>query len=133
MGMANKLLVINVLSAEQYEDCHIKGSINVPLEKLESYAKDFDRETPIVTYCANYACSASRYAWQALDKMGFKNVWAYEGGIAEWYQGGFMAKGACSTSYISEPTQKPVSPSDDQIRRISAEELRALMAEHGIL
>ncbi len=55
------LYVINVLDKESYEDCRIAGSINVPFEQVETFAKDLDRTAEMVVYCANYMCTAS---WQ---------------------------------------------------------------------
>src|SRR5437773_1427644 len=76
----NGLVIINVLNTPLYEDCHIKGSINVPFESLESYiSENIDKNAEIVLYCSNYMCAASGQACKLLKKCGFTNVWAYEG------------------------------------------------------
>ena len=52
-------------------------------------------------------------AAQKLKEMGFENVWAYEGGTAEWYQMGLKAEGkypvegTCQASYLSAANEKP--------------------------
>ena len=74
----------------------LQGSINVPFEEVETFAKDLDRDAEMVVYCANYMCTASGAAAQKLKEMGFENVWAYEGGTAEWYQMGLKAEGKVS-------------------------------------
>ena len=33
------LVVINVLDKELYDDCHIKGSMNIPFEKVDQLAE----------------------------------------------------------------------------------------------
>ena len=80
-----KLMLINVLPKDMYDDCHITGSINVPFERLSSFVQDLDKDQPIAVYCASYVCKSSGKAWQKLDSLGFTQIWAYEGGMAEWY------------------------------------------------
>jgi len=95
----SSLFVINVLDKKYYEDCHIKGSINVPLNVLESVVKDWDKNREIVTYCANNKCPASSIAFQTLKNLGFKNVSVYEGGIKEWLEKGYLTEGPCLVQY----------------------------------
>lgn len=96
------LVVINVLDKDLYDDCHIKGSINVPYENLEKFVQDLDKDSSeIVVYCSNYMCSTSGVAAKQLTQMGFKHVWAYEGGTAEWHQMGLPVEGTCKSSYLS--------------------------------
>jgi len=127
-----KLLVINVLPENYYHDCRIKGSINVPADQLEEYAKGIDRETPIVVYCASYTCPASANAWKLLHKMGFKNVWAYEGGMNEWYHVGFALEGACMKDYIGTPITRAERAKSD-VREMEIHELRDIMGGEGLL
>ncbi len=95
------LVVINILDENLYEDCHIMGSVSVPFEQLEQYVGTIDKKTEIVVYCSNYACGASAYAVKTLQKLGFEQVYAYEGGMAEWYQKGFPVEGPCTQPYLS--------------------------------
>ena len=123
----NQLLVINVLDPYLYEDCHIKNSINVPFEQLEAFAKELDRNTQLVLYCSNYLCTASIFGARLLRKMGFKNVWAYEGGMAEWHQKKMPIEGLAQQSYLTMQT-KPVA--DDGAEKdlvITAQELEQKM------
>jgi rhodanese-related sulfurtransferase len=133
------LYVINVLDKESYDDCRIAGSINVPFDQVETFAKDLDRSAELVVYCANYMCTASMAAAQKLKDMGFENVWAYEGGTAEWYQmnmkseGKYPVEGACQASYLSAANEKPADEGHPAVAIISAEELHQKMASRGIL
>lgn len=131
MKSNNGFLIINVLSEEYFNDCHIKYSVNVPLDSLSEYAYGLDRHKHIVVYCASYTCSASRSAWYKLDEMGFDNVFAYEGGMAEWYQRGFSMQGACKKEYLSTHVQEPAQVEDKRIKIISAEELKKLLEEQS--
>lgn len=131
------LYVINVLDKESYDDCNIAGSVNVPFQDVESFAKNIDRNTEMVVYCANYMCTASGAAAQKLKEMGFEKVWAYEGGTAEWYQlgkenGEFPVKGACAASYLTAANTKPAEETSD-VSVITAAQLRDKMIAQGLI
>jgi rhodanese-related sulfurtransferase len=121
--MKKNFLIINVLDTQSYDDCHIKGSINVPLSRLDDFAKKLDRTTEIVVYCANYMCPISKKAWYILNALGFTNVKAYEGGIREWFQLGLPCEGTCTDPHLKDQTQKPSQ--DPKVITISAQELAA--------
>lgn len=130
------LLVVNVLDAEHFNDCHIKGSINVPFEQLDDFAKDLDKDkTKLVFYCSNYMCTASGFAAQKYKQMGFKNVWAYEAGMAEWYQKGLQAgmaerypvEGLCKKPYLTKEMSQSELDQKDDISILSTEKLAEMM------
>lgn len=102
------LLVVNVLSEALYDDCHIKGSMNVPFEELDSFYDTIDEDAQVVFYCSNYMCSSSGYAAKKLKSKGFKHVWAYEGGTAEWFQAGLPVEGPSKQPYL----RKKMDPVD---------------------
>ncbi len=124
-----KLLLVNVLTPEYYGDCHIRGSINVPLDMIEEWAKSIDKDAPIVVYCASYTCSASLIAWQRLHALGFINIWAYEGGMNEWYNAGLPVEGTCSQSYLNEPVECSDEQYSYQAREIDVQELKKMIAD----
>lgn len=79
--------LVNVLSREQFEEAHIPGSINIPLDQLEDEAPErFDETDEIVVYCASPSCQASPKAAKKLTEMGFSNVQDYEGGLSDWQE-----------------------------------------------
>lgn len=130
MANNHQTLVINVLGKDSYDDCHIKGSINIPGEELKSYAQTLDKNQHIVVYCGNYMCPASAMAWKTLTDLGFKNVWAYEGGMAEWYQMGFPVEGSCKENYLKQSYEKPSEPHIAEIKTISAGELKRSLSSN---
>jgi len=79
--------IVNVLSPDYYKLGIIKGSKKIPLDQLDGRIHELDKTQEVVTYCANYMCTASREAARDLAKKGFK-VRAYEGGIEEWTKSG---------------------------------------------
>lgn len=86
------LLLVNVLSRDQFEEEHIPGSINVPLETdnfiAEMETRSGTKERPIVVYCASKECTASPTAARKLEEAGFKNIHDYEGGVKAWSEAG---------------------------------------------
>lgn len=96
------LLIVNVLGKKYYDDAHIKGSISAPLRLLEEIAQHWDREQEIVLYCACKECDASEKAFEILARMGFTTVFAYEGGIREWWKLGYPCQGPCAMQYLRE-------------------------------
>ncbi|MCK5632213.1 rhodanese-like domain-containing protein [bacterium] len=102
------LVVINVLDKALYDDCHIKGSIQIDLEKVSGYAlKNIDKKAEIVLYCSNYMCSSSGFARKKLVDLGFENVYVYEGGTAQWYQLEYPIEGPAKSSYLKRKMKAP--------------------------
>ncbi len=81
--------LVDVLSEEHYEDEHIEGAINIPLDEIASKAIErFDKDEEIVVYCKDTECSASPKAAKKLEKLGFENVKDYEVGLKGWKEAG---------------------------------------------
>ena len=93
------ITVVNVLDREYYADCRIKGSINIPYKMLEDEVTDWDRDRNIVVYCASEDCPKSQEAFNVLERMGFSNIRAYEGGIKEWMDLEYPIEGPCQKAY----------------------------------
>jgi len=102
MAKEKDLLVINVLSDKIYQDCRIKGSINIPGSEIAEQAKaeGWPKDKKMVLYCANYACMASRMAHKTLTDLGFTNVKTYEGGTKEWREKEYGTEGPCTAIYL---------------------------------
>ncbi len=127
------LQVINVLENPEYQDCHIAGSINIPFDEFESTMVTFDKKNHYVIYCADYMCMSSAYCAKLLLDAKIEHVWAYEGGMAEWYQKGYPCQGPAQQEYLSG--QSDDDHFDDESRgvpTISAEQLLVKMQEFGM-
>ena len=95
--MAEKqVVVVDVRTADAYNIGHIKGSINLPLDKIQAGDyKDLPRDKRIITYCSCGAEQSSATATSLLEKAGFKNGATLLGGTNAWQQsGGEMEKNA---------------------------------------
>ena len=107
------IIVVNVLDKELYDDCHIKGSIHIPFEDVQKEVpKLIDKDATVVFYCSNYMCSASGEAAKMMKKLGFKNAYAYEGGMAEWHQKGYPTEGSCKQGYLKGKMSAPEKQED---------------------
>lgn len=88
MSKNDDLLLINVLSKEDFREHHIPNSVNIPVEQddfveqVQGHSEGKNQE--IVVYCANTSCDASPKAASKLEDAGFTNVYDFEGGIEEW-------------------------------------------------
>lgn len=87
------MVLINVLSEEDFQKVHIPDSENVPVdrrdfaEQVEKLAGGKDRT--VVVYCTSFDCEASPTAARKLDEAGFINVYDFAGGLQAWLKAGF--------------------------------------------
>lgn len=72
----NGAQIIDVRTNEEFQGGHIKGSINIPLQDLQSNFSKIKKDKPIITCCASGMRSAS--AKSILKSNGFTEV--YNGG-----------------------------------------------------
>lgn len=74
--MAKGAVIVDVRTKGEYQGGHIKGSINIPLQSLQSGMAKLKKDKPVITCCASGARSAS--AKSILLSSGFAEV--YNGG-----------------------------------------------------
>ena len=47
--------LVEVLPADEYQDAHLRGAINIPLKQLDRTTTEvLDRSRPVVAYCYDY-------------------------------------------------------------------------------
>ncbi len=50
--MKNGAQLVEVLPAEEYEEEHLPGAVNIPLRKIDDEAPQrLDRDRPVIVYC----------------------------------------------------------------------------------
>jgi len=96
--------IVDVRTTGEYALGHIAGSVNVPVDQIQTAAASWDRNGNYVLYCASGARSAE--AQQTMQGMGFKNVANLTGGIANWT--GQLEKGAATSQQTIPTSGKPV-------------------------
>ena len=88
-------VLVCVLDRRDFERKHICGSINIPLEEIETIApKLIPRDEMVVLYCAGPECGASLRAAEKLAAMGYTDVMRFAGGIEVWKRLGFCLDGS---------------------------------------
>ena len=70
--LQNGAQIIDVRTKAEYQQGHVKGSINIPLNDLSSHYSKLKKDKPIITCCASGMRSAS--AKSMLESNGFTNV-----------------------------------------------------------
>lgn len=84
-----KFKLVEVLSEDSYNDGHIPGAINIPVDRLQKEAsRKLKKTDTIVVYCASYHCHASTNAAKMLLKMGYKKTLDFKGGKKLWVDSG---------------------------------------------
>lgn len=53
--MADGAQLVEVLPAEEYQEAHLPGAMNIPLKKMDAESiRSLDRSRPVVTYCHDF-------------------------------------------------------------------------------
>jgi len=65
-------VIVDVRTKDEYQGGHIKGSVNIPLQNLQSQMSKLSKDKPIITCCASGMRSAS--AKGILKSKGFSEV-----------------------------------------------------------
>ncbi|HEY4539286.1 MAG TPA: MBL fold metallo-hydrolase [Faecalibacter sp.] len=73
---------IDVRTATEYADGHIKGFENIPLNTLEKNSGKIRKDIPVIIHCQSGVRSAMAYS--ILEKLGYTNILNYSGSINDW-------------------------------------------------
>lgn len=74
--LAGGAQIIDVRTAGEYRDGHIRGSVNIPLDQLQKNLSKIKKDRPVITCCASGMRSGSAKSF--LLSNGFTEV--YNGG-----------------------------------------------------
>jgi rhodanese-related sulfurtransferase len=91
MDEKRDITLVDVLPADKFEDFHLPGAINVPLDAdFEMRIQEHfpDRFQAIVVYCYDHECSASPRAAETMQRLGYQKVYDYEAGKMDWRHAG---------------------------------------------
>ena len=79
-----KGVVVDVCSADEFAQGHVKGAVNVPLDQLESGLEKAvkNKATPVIMVCA--AGARSKRAQAIAQKLGYEKVHSLNGGLKAW-------------------------------------------------
>lgn len=68
----NGAQIVDVRTKGEFSGGHIRGSLNIPVQELQSHLKKLKKDQPVITCCASGMRSAS--AKNILLSNGFKEV-----------------------------------------------------------
>lgn len=89
---------IDARESSVFQQSHIKGATSFPLANLETTLPDFLKKVPyetnLVIYCNGYGCHDSKDLGQKLLKLGYRQIFIFEGGYPEWKDAGYPLEGA---------------------------------------
>ncbi len=81
--------LIDARTAEEFDNGHVPGAINIPIANLTEYARNRGNNSDglVVTMCGS--AGRGEKAAKILDSEGMKNVQILEGGLKAWRDAGF--------------------------------------------
>jgi rhodanese-related sulfurtransferase len=85
------VVVLDVRSPREYAEGHVAGAVNipvsgVPLKQFDESVGKLDKEKTYLVHCARGVRSAN--AVSRMEKLGFKHLLDFSGGMAEWQKAG---------------------------------------------
>ena len=83
--------LVEALPEMYYRDGHLPGARHLPHTDVATLADRVlpDKSAPIVVYCASATCQNSHIAAEKLATLGYRSVFVYAGGKADWKDAGF--------------------------------------------
>ncbi|OEH85240.1 hypothetical protein BHU72_06450 [Desulfuribacillus stibiiarsenatis] len=75
-------VMLDVRTVEEYAEGHVPGTVNIPVEELESRLDELNKDTKYLVICRSGKRSVT--ASEILVKNGFKQVTNVEGGMLAW-------------------------------------------------
>lgn len=93
---AGEVQVLDVRPEDEFALGHVRGAINIPLDKLKKRLAMLDPKKEIVAYCRGRYCVLSFEAVAELRRRGF-NARRLEDGLPEWRAAGLPVAGPSAT------------------------------------
>ena len=97
-----EFVLVDARDAIQYDREHIPDAINIPYVEIRAGGLLPPRDKRIVVYCSSETCPISQYAYEALDQLGYEEIYDMRAGLQGWKDAGFPTVfGADSTASSS--------------------------------
>lgn len=91
LDRGDPLKLVMVMQEWAYGAKHIPGSLACikPEEALVILHPDDE----IIVYCSDPACMNSHYAYEILERHGYRHLYHYAGGLLDWEAAGYWLEG----------------------------------------
>ena len=80
------LVIIDVRTVAEFEDGHIEGAINIPVDKLPDRLAELSKDDELLVYCRTGNRSGA--AVNILSDAGYMRIYHMHEGISVWIQQG---------------------------------------------
>jgi len=91
LNIDRSIILLDVRTTVEFNGSHIDGSINIPLDQLDSISllknNSFSKEKNIYLLCQRG--SRAKQAANLFEKQGLNNTLVVEGGVSAWIDAGF--------------------------------------------
>ncbi|MGB3967412.1 MAG: rhodanese-like domain-containing protein, partial [Planctomycetota bacterium] len=112
MQAGTEPMIVDVRTADEYEDVRLGDIGNIPVTDSERFAKVLAKETPVVAVC-NSAYRSSM-AVGLLERSGFRDVGSLAGGMDAWLEADLPVKGRAALPAAPPPGKlalpEPIDP-----------------------
>lgn len=100
------LQLIDLRTAEEYQEFHLPGAINIPFADLlnNDYRYIIDQDLRLNVFYSNGSVTASE-AWMITRQLGYKNNYVLEGGLNYWAE-----------TIMNPDKPEPTSPNEEIAR-----------------
>lgn len=87
---AGAAIVVEALPPAYYEQEHLPGALNVPMDDVDTLAPTLlpDKAAEVIVYCASSPCRNSGIVARRLAELGYTTVFDYDGGKEDWLAAG---------------------------------------------
>jgi rhodanese-related sulfurtransferase len=82
--------LLDVRDADEFDNAHLKGAVNIPLDELRARAKEIPRTSDVVITC--HVGQQSITGARLLHHLGFRILHRLDGGIVAWRQKGLSVE-----------------------------------------
>ena len=90
-----KALFVDARKAEEYQELHVQGAVNVPPETWAKLSSSelikMAKTREMVVYCSQESCDDALKLAQKLKAAGFTRMMAFTGGFRAWDEAGYPA------------------------------------------
>lgn len=83
----DEIALFDVRTASEFEEAHIRGARNIPLEEIEARIEEFRTTLPIFLICRSGV--RSEHAQFMLAEHDIENTYNVLGGMIDWVQNKF--------------------------------------------
>lgn len=98
-----KPVLVETLPSAYHQQAHLPGALNIPHDAVDALAPRLlpDKNAEIVVYCASVTCKNSDYAAARLEALGYRNVFKYTDGKADWIAAGLPVESGAASSHAA--------------------------------